>query len=82
MATHSFPRVSIFETSSATRGLTDVEGAARWLLERWPEKVRRPRSYRPALKACLAALEGGGTVENARAAVVRVARDADILDRA
>ena len=51
-------------------------------LERWPEKVRRPRSYRPALKACLAALEGGGTVENARAAVVRVARDADILDRA
>ncbi|SHE69026.1 Protein of unknown function [Kaistia soli DSM 19436] len=79
---HPFPRVSVWETATASRGLTDVEGAAHWLLERWPAKVRRPRSYRPALKACLAALDGSGTVDRARSALVKAAADADILDRA
>ncbi|HWJ71933.1 MAG TPA: DUF982 domain-containing protein [Kaistia sp.] len=76
---HPFPRVSVWETASASRGLTDVEGAARWLLERWPEGVRRPRSYRPALRACLAALDGEGTVDAARSALIKAAADADIL---
>lgn len=79
---HPFPRVSVWETATASRGLTDVEGAARWLLERWPAGVRKPRSYRPALEASLAALDGSGTVAGARAALVKAADDADILDRA
>ncbi|SHF03538.1 Protein of unknown function [Kaistia soli DSM 19436] len=79
---HPFPRVSVWETATASRGLTDVEGAARWLLDQWPDRVRRPRSYRPALKACLDVLEGNGTVERARAALIKAAADADILDKA
>lgn len=79
---HTMAPVSVWETLSRSRTLADVESAARWLLDRWPAETARPRSYPKALRACLGALNGSSTVEAARAALIKAADDAGILDRA
>ena len=79
---HAIAPVSVWETISRSRTLTDVEGASRWLLDRWPAGTAKPKSYPKALRACLAALDGSSTVESARAALIEVADEAGILDRA
>lgn len=79
---HTMAPVSVWETISRSRTLTDVQSASRWLLDRWPADTPRPRSYPEALRACLGALNGSSTVESARDALIKAADDAAILDRA
>jgi len=74
--------VSVWETISRSRTLTDVEGAARWLQEGWPAQTAKPRSYGKALRACLGVLDGSSSIALARDALIKVADDAGILDRA
>ncbi len=77
-----FEHVSVWETISRRRNITDVHSAARWLLERWPSSVNKPRSFAKAVRLCLAAVDGTVEVDQAREAFVMAADDAGILDRA
>jgi hypothetical protein len=70
--------ISIRESNGIKRVLTSVEGASRFLTQAWPGDKQRP-TYFAALRACLAALEGTGTADQARAAIVEAASDADVL---
>lgn len=69
-----FQPITVFEAPAARRRLRSVEEAARWMLERWPGE--KPLA---AQEACLAALEGRGTVGEARMAVTAAAERAGIL---
>lgn len=62
----------------AYRVITSLEGMAKYLLEEWPAKVRKA-THVQAQMACLAAMEGTGTLEEARSAFIRAAEDADVL---
>jgi len=73
---HNMAPVSVWETLSRSRTLTDVEGAARRLLDRWPSGTPKPTSYPEALRACLGALSGSSSVEGARYALIKAADDA------
>jgi hypothetical protein len=64
-----------------SRGIIDVEGASRFLVQKWPEGERRGRAYRDAIRACMAALEGNGTAEAAREAVLSAAEENSLVDR-
>lgn len=79
---HPIERVSVWETVTRRRRLTNVEEAARWLLERWPTGTVKPRSYGKALRTCLDVLNGKASPASAREALVKVADDAGILDQA
>ncbi len=79
---HAFERVSVWETVARRWRLTNVEEAARWLLEKWPTGTVKPRSYGKALRTCLDALNGKASAASAREALVKVADDAGILDQA
>lgn len=70
--------VAIWEEGHIKRTINSVEGAARCLTKGWPGD-RSARSYIAACTACLAALEGTGTAVEARAAIVRAAKNAGIL---
>lgn len=70
--------VAIWEKGHVKRVLNSVEGASRCLTEGWPSD-RTAKSYIAACKACLAALEGSGTPDKARRAIVKAAKDAGIL---
>lgn len=70
--------VAIWESGHIKRTLNSVDGAARCLTEYWPGD-RQAKAYIAACKACLAALEGTGTPDKARRAIVRAAKDAGIL---
>lgn len=70
--------IVIWEKGHIRRTLNSVEGAARCLTEGWPGD-RKIKSYRAALVACLAALEGVATADEARAAVVKAGKHAGIL---
>ncbi|HTJ02844.1 MAG TPA: DUF982 domain-containing protein [Methylovirgula sp.] len=70
--------VTVREFNGSRRVLTSLEGAARFLMQGWPGERDRP-TYAVALKACLAALEGAGAVEEARDAIVEAASAAGIL---
>ena len=56
-----------------------IEKAAALLLERWPAAYQHSAACVDAHKACLAALEGVGTAENARLAFLKAAEEAGIL---
>lgn len=60
------------------RTLTSVEGAARHLLEEWPEDGPKARLAR---KACLDALEGRSTAARARRAFLAAAAEAGYFVR-
>lgn len=62
-----------------SRGLVDVEGAARFLVNRWPEV--KGSAYREAALACREAMSGTGSAEDAREALIAAAESAGILDR-
>jgi hypothetical protein len=74
----SIETVSIWETNGVKRMLTSLEGASRFLMKDWPGERDRP-TYVAALKACLAALRGAKTAEEARDAIVEAASAAGIL---
>lgn len=59
--------------------VTSTEKAAELLLKSWPEACQESRPCLTARKACLAALEGRGTPEQARAAFLKAAKAAGIL---
>lgn len=68
--------VAVWEGNAVRRTLTSVEDAALFLLHRWPP---RDKGRIAAQIAVLAALEGKGTVEDARAAFVEAAERAGVL---
>lgn len=74
----SITPITVVEANGAKRTLTSLERASRFLMQGWPGERDRP-TYGAALKACLAALENAGTVEEARAALVEAASAAGIL---
>ncbi|MDR6954100.1 hypothetical protein J2X65_003468 [Ancylobacter sp. 3268] len=70
--------VFIWETDSTKRTLADVEGAARFLLERWPAPIDTDL-HRAARQAALDAMNGVIFVADFRAAFVAAAEEAGIL---
>jgi hypothetical protein len=79
MPLHGFNPVYLWD-GNVSRGLVDVEGAARFMAERWPDEDRLP-SYAKAQRALKAALAGTLSASAARASLVDAATDAQILDR-
>lgn len=71
--------VSVWETHSTKRTLGDVEGAARFLLERWPEEFAETPLHRGARQVALDALAGHVPVDAFRMAFVAAAEEAGIL---
>lgn len=76
---HSFDLVFVWETNGKRRAIGDVERAAQWLLDRWPEEFSTTLAHRAARIACLEALEGRVESGYARVAFIVAAREADIL---
>jgi hypothetical protein len=74
----SIDPISIWESNGTKRVLTSLEGASRFFMDGWPGERDRP-TYREAVRACLAALVGKGSTEEARAAIVEAASAAGIL---
>jgi hypothetical protein len=74
----SIAPVTVLEANGTRRTLTSLEGMSRFLMQGWPGERDRP-TYVAALKACLAALEGRGPLEEARDALVEAASAAGIL---
>lgn len=74
----SIEPVSIWQTNGTQRTFTSLEAAARFLTKDRSGERERP-TYVAALKACLAALEGGKTAEEARDATMEAASAAGIL---
>ncbi|GAB4068097.1 DUF982 domain-containing protein [Ancylobacter sonchi] len=70
--------VSIWESDAVMRTLTDVEGAAQFLLTKWPD-VDDTEIRRAARQAALDALIGATFVETFRAAFIAAAEEAGIL---
>ena len=60
-----------------TTNISNVEEAGRALLDHWPA-TPGPK-HLEARKACLAALAGTGTAEEARQALVEAGEEADLL---
>lgn len=58
------------------RTISTVREAAETLMERWPS--HEGAAFEDALQACLKVMEGGGTPEAVREALIRAAREADI----
>ncbi|MDR6953765.1 hypothetical protein J2X65_003128 [Ancylobacter sp. 3268] len=71
--------VSLWETDSTKRTLADVEGAARFLLERWPEGFEESAQHRAARQAALDALNGHVPVAAFRLALIAAAGEAGLL---
>ncbi len=78
MAIHPIDPIYLWD-GYVSRGLIDVEGAARFLTERWPAKPTA--AYLEAASACRASIRGDGTAADARAAVIEAAESEGILDR-
>lgn len=73
-----FDPVTVWESGHVRRALADVEGAARFLLERWPEGYASTRKHVAARRAALATLEGRRPASAFRAALVAAAEEAGI----
>ncbi len=82
MASAPFEPVSVWETLHRRRLLHDVEATSRWLLQRWPRHVEKPKSYRRAVQTCLDAMNGRASAAEVRAAVIAALDDAGLLDSA
>ena len=64
-----------------TRIVSSLPAAAEVLHDHWP-KDRRGARWRAAVKACLAAHEGKGSIAALRKALIAAASEADILRKA
>lgn len=71
--------VTVWETSSARRTLTDVERAASMLLTKWPKACMDTDLHRAAQVAALETLGGHLPAEDFRTAFVAAAREAEVL---
>ena len=71
--------VFVWETDSSRRTLADVEGAARFLLERWPDGYEESPHHRAARQAALDALNGNVPAAVFRLAFVAAADEAGVL---
>ena len=71
--------VSVWEGIGARRLLTSIEDAALFLLYQWPPQYRGKKLHIRAQIAVLAALDGSGTADDARAAFVAAAEQAKVL---
>ncbi|GLK82774.1 DUF982 domain-containing protein [Ancylobacter defluvii] len=69
--------ISVCENDSVKRTLTDVETAARFMLEKWP-KVDDTDLYQAARESALDALIGASFVEPFRFAFIAAAERRDI----
>ncbi len=72
--------ITIWEGNGVKRTIESVQGMASFLAGAWPGD-RSATTYRDALEACLAALEGRGTASQARAAISKAAKAAKIFWR-
>jgi hypothetical protein len=79
MPLHGFDPVYVWD-GYVSRGIVDVEGAARFLAERWPFGEHK-LSYLKAARDCRAVLEESLPAAAARASLVDAAIAAQILDR-
>jgi len=79
MAYLSMKPVTIWETNSTRRTLTDVERAAEFLLIQWPRACAETDLHRAARIAALEALAGRSPAEDFRTAFVAAAKEADVL---
>ncbi|MDF2618606.1 MAG: hypothetical protein K0S00_1265 [Xanthobacteraceae bacterium] len=70
--------VHVWESASTLRALSDVESAARFLLERWPASYAGTKLHRAARASALNVLTGKGSTAVFRAAMVTAAKEADI----
>ncbi|TWB40706.1 DUF982 domain-containing protein [Nitrospirillum viridazoti] len=71
--------IDVWEAPSVRRTITTVDEASNWLIYRWPEAHLNDPARQAATAACLAALDGSGEAEAARAAFVTAAETAHIL---
>ncbi|MDF2620428.1 MAG: hypothetical protein K0S00_3087 [Xanthobacteraceae bacterium] len=71
--------VQVWESGSVKRTLTDVEAAARFLLEKWPSVVEGTPLHRAARMVALDAVQGNAPAEDFRAAFIAAATEAEIL---
>jgi hypothetical protein len=73
--------VKVWPKPGRGKNVSHVEQAAEVMLYDWPEEWKTAASLRAAKKACLSALEGVKTPEDARKAFEKAARDARILGK-
>lgn len=71
--------VHVWEGASIRRTLTDIEGAANFLLIKWPANMMDTDAHRTAQVAALDALGGHATAEEFRRAFASAAAEAGIL---
>jgi len=71
-----FAPVEIWVAPGTSLTVNSVQQAARVLLEEWPAEHRGTDVHSGAMLVCLAALEGMGSVEDAREAFLAAAREA------
>jgi hypothetical protein len=80
MANATFRAVSLeLHGVGKYRQINTVVEAARCLLEYWPEKKQQGVAFVAALLACQAAIDGRGSAEAAREALIAAANEADIF---
>jgi hypothetical protein len=76
------PLVHVWEGLSVKRGLADVEGAANFLLLKWPKEFAETDLHHAARVAALDALNGDAPVSEFRDALIAAASEANILAEA
>lgn len=77
-----FEPVHVWDTSATRRTLGDAEGAAYFLVLRWPNRQIGTIAYRAAQVAALDVLSGHAAADEFRRAFVVAADEAGILVRA
>lgn len=70
--------IHVWESGSVKRALDDVESAAWFLLEKWPQPHVGTDVHRAARASALKVLTGKGSPSVFRAAMVTAAKEADI----
>lgn len=75
----SMKAIHVWESGGVKRTLTTVEGAAEFLVERWPEEFAGSALHNVAQQAALELLERGGKVWPFRSALEWAADEAGIL---
>lgn len=71
--------VHVWEGNATRRTLGDVEGAANFLLIKWPPEMMDTPAHRAAQVAALDALGGHGTADAFRSALIVASAEAGIL---
>ncbi|WP_425105511.1 DUF982 domain-containing protein [Ancylobacter sp.] len=71
--------VHVWEGNATRRTLGDLEGAANFLLIKWPSEMMDTSAHRAAQVAALDALGGHGAAEAFRSALIAASAEAGIL---